>query len=699
MMHIHLSQTPLRAQFLFIPALIVTLLSCDSGGDEVAMPETLRDYVAAIDYGTLGGQWPVIAYDVVADTLTKVTLSWTFEDTVRQNDWRAVIHPKFTPDFFWAPHLTPTDDHIIAQHVFRAPALIAASSQQQITVVPDLDLLAQGSPVPWYMDMNAPANTLTLGLSDYEVAEHVLFKRRAGGVYPPGDVIFSFYILTSEGTGRTNPWRNVLAFQWNKWGAPLYEKEGYLVRDLEPFVKHTYNWAFNTWKEHIWQEFTLNGKRVGAPVFIVNVTQSPNYPGKVDEREFRSVWNQAWFNSLRSAQGVFRYAVRTRDKELIKYAMMTKELALSFPQRNGFFPAVIGTEMEQVEEDGEKLNRSSGWQTHYFGNSNRNPYTRNAKEAPLHILDMSFTALQMLNWYDELEKDQRLLEYARKYGDALTGIQDESGFFPAWLSTDSLKPMDHLNRSPETSMSVTFLLHLYKLTGDERYLSPALKAMNAVIDHVIPAGQWEDFETYWSCSRYGADHLVNKKVERNTMHKQNTFSMYWTAEALYEAYKTTGDKQYLTYGQRTLDEMLMAQAVWQPPYMFVNTLGGFGVMNADGEWNDARQSLFSELILKYGKELNHKEYIQRGLAALRASFTMMYCPENERTRQQWETRWDFFGEEDYGFMMENYGHEGETSTEGVGIGEFTIYDWGNGAASEAYNRILDHYGEEFMEKN
>lgn len=248
-------------------------------------------------------------------------------------------------------------------------------------------------------------------------------------------------------------------------------------------------------------------------------------------------------------------------------------------------------------------------------------------------------------------------------------------------------------------MSVTFLLRLHQLTGDERYLTPALKAMNAVIDHVIPAGQWEDFETYWSCSRYGADHLVGKKVGRNTMHKQNTFSMYWTAEALFEAYKTTGDKQYLTYGQRTLDELLMAQAVWQPPYMFVNTLGGFGVMNADGEWNDARQSLFSELILKYGKELNHKEYIQRGLAALRASFTMMYCPENERTRQQWETRWDFFGEEDYGFMMENYGHEGETSTQGVGIGEFTIYDWGNGAASEAYNRILDHYGEEFMKNN
>jgi hypothetical protein len=27
------------------------------------------------------------------------------------------------------------------------------------------------------------------------------------------------------------------------------------------------------------------------------------------------------------------------------------------------------------------------------------------------------------------------------------------------------------------------------------------------------------------------------------------------------------------------------------------------------------------------------------------------------------------------------------------MGEFTIYDWGNGAAAEAYSRILDHFPE------
>ena len=128
------------------------------------------------------------------------------------------------------------------------------------------------------------------------------------------------------------------------------------------------------------------------------------------------------------------------------------------------------------------------------------------------------------------------------------------------------------------------------------------------------------------------------------------------------------------------------------------SLGGFSVMNADDEWNDARQSLFAELILRYGEELHLPEYVHRGLAALRSSFIMMYCPENPETRAQWEKVYPFFNEKDYGFMMENYGHGGEANANGLGIGEFTIYDWGNGAASEAYLRVMDHFGADYLKQ-
>ena len=98
----------------------------------------------------------------------------------------------------------------------------------------------------------------------------------------------------------------------------------------------------------------------------------------------------------------------------------------------------------------------------------------------------------------------------------------------------------------------------------------------------------------------------------------------------------------------------------------------------------------------YGVELEEDEYIQRGVAALRASFVMMYCPENPKVKTLWEKKYPFFGPGDYGFTMENYGHGGVTSPEGEGMGVFTIYDWGNGAAAEAWNRIRDHSGPDFL---
>jgi hypothetical protein len=141
----------------------------------------------------------------------------------------------------------------------------------------------------------------------------------------------------------------------------------------------------------------------------------------------------------------------------------------------------------------------------------------------------------------------------------------------------------------------------------------------------------------------------------------------------------------------------MCQQVWQPPFIYVPALGGFGVMNFDGEWNDARQSMFAELFMDYYRETGDRHFFERGVSALKASFVMMYCPENPRQKVQWEKAYPFFGPEDYGFTMENYAHGGVADPEGGGMGTFTIYDWGNGAAAEARNRIRDHFGDVYID--
>ena len=173
----------------------------------------------------------------------------------------------------------------------------------------------------------------------------------------------------------------------------------------------------------------------------------------------------------------------------------------------------------------------------------------------------------------------------------------------------------------------------------------------------------------------------------------------WTAEALLAAWRETGTKKYLDWGRRTLDELSMTQQVWQPPFIYVPALGGFGVMNFDGEWNDSRQTLFAELFMDYYKETGDDDLFERGICALKAGFVMMYCPENVKVKKLWEKVYPFFGPQDYGFTMENYAHGGAIGSEGGGMGTFTIYDWGNGAASEARNRIYDHYGDVYLDRS
>lgn len=626
----------------------------------------------------------------------RVRMTWDVTRPVAQDELAVAFDLEVEPDFWWAPHLAPEEGDVVAQHVFRSPALIAARGPLVLAVVPDLDIVGARPENPWFMDYDAPRRKMAVGMVRTEVPEHVLFKKAPGMTFAPGRVELGFYIAAyRDGAGVRDPWARTAKFLWTRWGRPLFAKGEPIAGRLEPYVRRTYDWAFKGWGGFVWQEFDLGGRRVGAPQFIVNISQSPNYPGPWYQREFLSIWNQAWFSSLRSASGLYRYGRFLGGAEgdaLVAKARLTKELALAAPMTDGLFPAVIGTTNDVVEVDGKSLRRPRPWTEARWSNSDRTPDDHGITPEWFHVLDMSWTGLLMLRWYDELEKDARLLDYARAYGERLLALQAADGFFPGWLHPETHAPGPVMNRTPETSLSATFLLKLADLTGDARYRGPALRAIDAVLSGIVPDGNWLDFETYWSCCGWGRDRYLDRKIERNAMHKQNTLSMFWTAEALLAAWRATGRPSYLDWGRRTLDELSMAQQAWQPPFIYVPALGGFGVMNADGEWNDSRETLFAELFLDYGRVLGEEAYAERGVAALKAGFVMMYCPENPAVKAMWEKVYPWFGPADYGFTMENYGHGGRTSPEGEGMGVFTIYDWGNGAAAEAAMRILDHYG-------
>ena len=673
----------------------MTIVQTDSGFSVVLNGDDLVRFLPP-DLGDLGG--PQVDVGDMTEGWQHVRMRWDVPSEVAQDELSIRFDLAIDPDFWWTPHLAPYDGYVVGQHVFRAPAMIVQEGALTLAVVPDLDVVGIRKENPWFLDYDATSNRMWLGMVQTEIPEHVLFQKAPGMKFATGTVELSFFVIAYRDSGQVrDPWARVSALLWQRWGKPLYDAGEPTPGSLESYVRHTYDWAFDSWGEFVWQEFDLNGVRVGAPQFIVNISQSPNYPGEWYQREFLSIWNQAWFSSLRSASGLYRWARRVGDEELLRKARLTKELALNAPVTNGLFPSVIRTENETVNVNGTDVQRPLGWDHFFWSNSNRSPREHGITADWYHILDASWTAMLMLRWYEELEPDERLLVYARDYGDRLLALQDPFGFFPGWLHPETQRPGPVMNQTPETSMSVTFLLKLAELTGEREYREAAIDGMDAVLRDIVPQGRWEDFETYWSCCGWGREDYLGKKIERNAMHKQNTLSMFWTAEALLSTYKTTGITRYLDWGRRTLDELSMYQQVWQPPFIYVPALGGFGVMNFDGEWNDSRETLFAELFLDYYRETGNQDYFERGVSALKSGFIMMYCPENPAVKKMWEKVYPWFGPEDYGFTMENYGHGGRTSPEGEGMGVFTIYDWGNGAAAEAAMRILDHYGDVYFE--
>lgn len=678
----------------------------DSSVDVVLDGDVYRIRAAGGRYATFeipsipGTEPPRVTIEDEGDGWHRVRMAWDLPAPVQRDDLAVRFAIDLHPDFHWMPHLAPEEGYVAAQHVFRSPAIVVAEGARTLVLVPDLDICCDRPETPWYLDYDAPNRRAAIGMTRTSIPTHVLFRKEPGMELAAGRVELGFFLTAYEDRGEPrNPWARVSRFLWERYARPLHAQGEPNRVPMGRYVQRTYDWAFDSWRDAVWQEFEVDGTRVGAPQFIVNVTQSPNYPGEWEQREFLSIWNQAWFSSLRSASGVMRWAQQVGRDDLAETARLTKALALTAPMTNGIFPSVIRTDNREVEIEGHTLRRPEPWSSAYWTNSNRSPENFGITTDWYHLLDASWTGLLMLRWHDELEADDALLAYARTYGDALLALQDDSGFFPAWLDPETLAPAEVYADSPESSMSVTFLLKLSELTGEPRYRASALRAMDAVLGGPAPDGRWEDFETYWSCNRFGQDTQVGRPVARNGLYKQNTFSMFWTAEALLASWHATGDERYLAWGRRTLDELSMAQQVWQPPFIYVPALGGFGVMNTDGEWNDSRQSLFAELFMDYYRETGDPHLFERGVTALKASFTMMYAPENPRAKAQWEQVHPFFGPEDYGFTMENYGHGGTTSPEGVGIGVFTIYDWGNGAASEAFNRVTDHYGHAYIDRS
>jgi hypothetical protein len=578
----------------------------------------------------------------------------------------AVRHPLSRPEHVWVPHLAPEPGNVIGDAVFRCPAIVVADSTMALAFIPDLDDVSRAAQWRAWLDYDHPQRTLTLGAGAYDATGHVFFTRRPARTRRPSVALRLHVLESRRAEDLENPYGMVARWAWTRWGRP-----GHVRAVMPPLARHMeriVRWAFSAqgWGESVWQPVALeDGTRAGAPVFIVDVSRHPSVPPEQRRwREPRSIWNQAWFSTQRCANGLLRYARQTASADLEDRARQMTRLTLAAPQAGGLFPAVL---IHDERGDAQR------WR---WSNSNRRPPS--ASEQACHIVDAAFTCRMLHEWH-ALTAGAGVLPYVQRFADRLAKLQRPSGAFPGWIEPDGRVPPE-LSEGPESAVAVSLL---FELSRPELALSgiPFLEA-------TAKQGRWEDFETYYSCAPWGAPDLLGRRVARNGVYKQNTLSIFWCAEAFLHAFRATHDRAYLSLARRCVDELSLYQAVWDPTFLPAPAHGGFGVMNADSEWNDARQSLFAPLYLELGRETGDRELTERDVSALRASFSMLYCPENEGLARAYEERFPFFGPETYGFMMENQGHDPTDP-----IGTFTIFSWGNGSALATVAAVRDRFPE------
>lgn len=667
--------------------------------DDFARPDRLADYRVGDGAGADNVTPGLPLRAVIEPAGNLVTFSARMPLRGRGMGAQAQIrHLMDNPRHVWVPHLAPVPGFVIGDHALRAPALIFSDNKRVLVLVPDIEDVeaARRQGLRVWLDYDHPQRTVTVAVGNYRPEGFHVGYRAVPVEYAGQQVRLRVHVLASDRPDDVaNPYGVAARWLWATWGRPRHEQGGSQRAPLARYAEYVKRWAFGPggWEDTVWQEFSLGGQQVGAPAFIVDVAQHPSVPREKRRwREQKSVWNQAWFSTQRCANGLLRYARQTGDADLEKRARAMTQVALLAPQTDGLFPSVF-----TAGGGGYALDKDTpDWSAGRWTNGDRRP--PGASEKAVHILDAAFTARLLLEWHDLVGPGEtEAVPYVRRFADRLCRLQRPSGAFPGWVEPNGATPAA-LAEGPESAMGATLLLELAaRFPGETRYREAAVRALRYLAGGPVAQGRWEDFETYFSCSRWGSDDQIGKLVARNGVYKSNTLSLFWCAEAFLAAHQTLGDQKenrWLALGRRCLDELSLYQQVWDPSWIPAPCHGGFGVMNADGEWNDARQSLFAPLYLDYYRATGQAEYFERGVAALRASFALLYCPENALVRGAYERAHPFFGPESYGFTMENIAHGGP---DGNTIGPFTIFSWGNGAALSATALVRARFGDVYVD--
>jgi hypothetical protein len=486
---------------------------------------------------------------------------------------------------------------------YKAPLILVQARQVALGIVPDVSTLGREElkRCNHALDLDVPGGpTLTVGFMPARLASHSVYAIDTNRVWTAETPVQNeYFLLVTASAESAQAYREAVRFQWKRFGRTEQAHAADQQMGTDPSYRSLALW--DEWREKVWrQESTQNWISVPLP--------DGSLGGGVRTKRWGpgpSVYLSSWFNTLRTSYGMALYAKRTDQRDLLKLASQTPELALKAPGKDGAFKcvAVPGT---------------NGGPTVWAAGDGAGDSTKDGFLG----YDLSWTGYWLLKWRAAgLPGSEGILPRCRKLAAFMTARQLADGMLPTRFAEDGSVQQDRSRTvKAETGPVALFLLELCAQDSDPHYLEAAKKGLEFLEREVIPKRQWYDYETFWSCSPRTP--LLDARTQQ---WPANNLALSQTVAAYLVAYRVTGEPDYLTRGEALLDYLLLFQQCWTNPRLENLTssamlLGGFTTQNSDAEWSDARQSQCGNILLDYYRATGKVEYLERGIAALRAQF-------------------------------------------------------------------------------
>lgn len=502
------------------------------------------------------------------------------------------LAPSQTLDFAWLPALHRQADHLCADHFFRSPTVMVADRGHYAALLPDLTLFPGDPAMGHALDLRVadtalPGPRLSYGLCSSQPEGHGYFQyspERAPELQDV-EVSFGFQLWLGHSASHTEIVRRVASHLWRRHGRPLMADPRPQVL---PFGEYGARYTF----------------RHELPASVRTTERDGITCMGLENPMPRGAHFQARENDLHVGYGLRHYAQSQANPDLKAIADGILRLMTGAPRREGAFPCLYRFDAERYEGS-------------LFGSAN----ARHGYDAAA----MSVTVWWLIKWIEDFgDLDRRALRtLVEAYCGFLMERQLESGAIPAYFSAD-LAPEDPLRESATTAISGAVLAASATLLRNPEMTRAAMRAGYFLETHILPGLDFSDFETLHA---RGA-HSLPAIDPWSGIKPHGTLSLQWACDMYLALYRRTREELWLESGKYLLSVLSLYQQVWNPPHLSGYLFGGFGALHADGAWNDGRQARFSTTYADYYLATGETEYLERAVAACRASFALMDMHEN-----------------------------------------------------------------------